>query len=136
MAQVEHQVECHTLQWEGHQQLVHTILQRDTQRSLKLNHPQVEATLVLVEFHSHRLNKLVFHLSTLVCHRTLVMVSLKAQLAIQVLANKLPNKILVTHHLEQLNQIMVIQRPVIHHSLTINHRFLLHKPLVALLYQA
>ena len=64
------------------------------------------------------------------------MASLKAQLVIQVLANKLLNKILVTRHLEQLNQIMVIQRPVIHHSLRISHKFLPHKPLVALLYQA
>ena len=58
--------------------------------------------------------------------------SLKDQLAIQVLVNKLLNKILVTHLLEQLNQIMDIQQPVIHHSLTISHKFQLHKPLVAL----
>lgn len=132
MAQVEHQEECHTLQWEEHQQLESTILQQDIQRSLRLNQFQVEVIQVLVEVHSLKLNRLVFPLSTQACHKTLVMVSLKVQSAIQALVNKLLNKILVTPLLEQHNQIMVIQQLVIQHSHTVNHRFLLHKPLVAL----
>ena len=132
MAQVEHQEECHTLLWEEHQRLESTILQQHIQHSLRLNQSQVEVIQVLVEVPSLRLNRLVSLLSTLACHRTLVMVSPKVQSAIQALVNKLLNKILVTPLLEQLNQIMAIQQLVIKHSHTVNHRFLLHKPLVAL----
>ena len=107
-------------------------LQLDIQVSLSLNQSQVEVTLVLVELHSLKLNSLVSPLLNLVCHKTQVMVSLKVLSAIQILASKLLNKILVTYPLEQLNLIMAIQQLVIHHSLRTSLRFLLHKPLVAL----
>ena len=118
LAQAEHQEECLTLRWEELLQLESINLQLDIQVSLSLNQSQVEAIRVSVELHSLRLNSLVSPLLTLVCHKIQVMVSLKALWAIQILASKLLNKILVTHPLEQLNQIMAIQQLVIHLSLT------------------
>ena len=92
MVQVDHQEECHTLQWEELQQLVSTILQQDIQHSLRVNQSKVEVIQVLVEQRNLKLNSLVFPLSILGCHKTLDMVNLKVQSAIQVLVNKLHNQ--------------------------------------------
>ena len=97
LVQVEYPpVECNTRRWGVHQLSEDKILMLlsrslDSHKLYKVEDTHNLALLKAV--HSLNLNKLVFHRLTLVCHKTLVIIRRKVQLAIQTSDSPLLNKI-------------------------------------------